>query len=40
LAGMQYVEKMEACSMSVLDGLERIAVAGEGDSSLLCHAPE
>jgi hypothetical protein len=38
--GMQHVEKMEAFSMSVLDGLERIAVAGEGDSSLLCHAPE
>lgn len=40
LDGMQHVEKMEACSMSVLEGLERIAVAGEGDSSLLCHAPE
>ncbi|HZW24709.1 MAG TPA: methyl-accepting chemotaxis protein [Gallionella sp.] len=39
LRGMELVEKMEAASMEVLSGLERIAVAGEGDSSLLCHSP-
>ncbi len=39
LGGMELVEKMEAASMEVLSGLERIAVAGEGDSSLLCHSP-
>jgi len=38
LRGMELVEKMEAASMEVLSGLERIAVAGEGDSSLLCHS--
>jgi hypothetical protein len=37
-AGMKYVENLEAASMEVLSGLEKIAVAGEGDSSLLCHA--
>jgi len=39
LRGMELVMKMEAASMEVLSGLERIAVAGEGDSSLLCHSP-
>jgi hypothetical protein len=39
LRGMELVEKLEAASMEVLAGLERIAVAGEGDSSLLCRSP-
>ncbi|OGS80669.1 MAG: chemotaxis protein [Gallionellales bacterium GWA2_59_43] len=39
LRGMEMVEKLEAASMAVLSSLERIAVAGEGDSSLLCHSP-
>lgn len=39
LRGMEIVRKLESASMEVLAGLERIAVAGEGDSSLLCHAP-
>jgi hypothetical protein len=39
LRGMGLVSKMEADSMDVLAALERIAVAGEGDSSLLCHSP-
>ncbi len=39
LRGMDLVRKLEAASMDVLSGLERIAVAGEGDSSLLCHSP-
>ncbi|MDZ4202329.1 MAG: methyl-accepting chemotaxis protein [Gallionella sp.] len=38
LQGMELVGKMEAASMEVLSNLERIATAGEGDSSLLCHA--
>ena len=38
LRGMELVAKMEADSMEVLSALERIAVAGEGDSSLLCHS--
>jgi len=38
IVGMQYVEKMEAASLEVQAGLERVAVAGEADSSLLCHA--
>ena len=37
LAGMDFVAKMEANSMDVLASLERIANAGEKDSSLLCH---
>jgi hypothetical protein len=37
LRGMELVGKMEAESMVVLAALERIAVAGEGDNSLLCH---
>lgn len=39
LRGIELVGKMEADSMEVLSSLERIAVAGEGDSSLLCHSP-
>jgi len=39
LRGMELVAKMEADSMAVLAALERIAVAGEGDTSLLCHTP-
>jgi len=39
LRGIELVGKMEADSMEVLAALERIAVAGEGDSSLLCHSP-
>jgi len=37
--GIELVGKMEAESMEVLSALERIAVAGECDSSLLCHSP-
>jgi len=37
LRGMELVAKLEASSLEVLSVLERIAVAGEGDSSLLCH---
>jgi len=37
LRGMESVKKLETASMEVLAGLERIAVAGEGDPSLLCH---
>jgi hypothetical protein len=37
LQGMALVKKMEADSMAVLAALERIADAGEGDNSLLCH---
>jgi hypothetical protein len=39
LRGMGMVAKMETDSMEVLSALERIAVAGEGDSSLLCQSP-
>ncbi len=39
LRGIELVGKLEADSMEVLAALERIAVAGEGDSSLLCHSP-
>ncbi len=39
LRGMELVAKMEADSMAVLASLERIAIAGEGDNSLLCHSP-
>jgi hypothetical protein len=39
LRGMELVAKMEASSMEVLANLERIAIAGEGDNSLLCHSP-
>ena len=37
MRGMALVAKMETDSMDVLAALERIAVAGEGDNSLLCH---
>ncbi len=40
LGGIELVGKLEADSMEVLSALERIAVAGEGDSSLLCHSPD
>ena len=39
LRGMELVAKMEADSMAVLEALERIAVAGENDNSLLCATP-
>ncbi len=39
LRGMDIVKKLETASMDVIAGLERIAEAGEGDTSLLCHAP-
>lgn len=39
LYGMELVSKMETDSMQVLAALERLAVAGEGDTSLLCHSP-
>lgn len=39
LRGMEWVAKLESASMEVLAGLERMAVAGEGDASSLCNAP-
>ena len=39
LRGMELVAKMESDSMAVLAALERIAIAGEIDNSLLCHKP-
>jgi len=39
LRGMELVSKMEADSMAVLAALERIALAGESDNSLLCASP-
>ncbi len=39
LRGLRSIRQMEADSMEVLSALERIAVAGEKDKSLLCHAP-
>lgn len=39
LRGMELVAKMESDSMAVLAALERIAIAGEVDNSLLCHTP-
>jgi hypothetical protein len=36
---MELVAKMESDSMAVLAALERIAIAGEVDNSLLCHKP-
>jgi hypothetical protein len=39
MRGMELVAKMETDSMEVLSALERIAAAGEGDSSQLCHSP-
>lgn len=38
--GMELVAKLEASSLEVISALERIAVAGEGDSSVLCHTVE
>ncbi len=37
--GIGLIAKMESDSMAVLAALERIAVAGEDDSNLLCHSP-
>jgi uncharacterized protein YukE len=39
LRGIDLVGQLEADSMEVLAALERVAVAGEGDSSMLCHSP-
>nr|WP_223293841.1 CZB domain-containing protein [Sideroxydans lithotrophicus] len=39
MRGMELVARMETGSMEVLNALERIAVAGEKDSSLLCSSP-
>jgi len=39
LRGMEWVAKLEQASMEVLSGLERVAVAGESDTSLLCNSP-
>jgi len=39
LRGIELVGKLEADSMEVLAALERIAVSGENDSSVLCHSP-
>jgi hypothetical protein len=38
MRGMELVARMEVDSMAVLDALERIAIAGEGNNALLCHA--
>lgn len=40
LRGIGLIAQLEADSMNVLSALERVAVAGEGDSSLLCHSPD
>jgi len=37
-SGLEMMAKFEADSMAVLDALDRIASAGETDSSLLCHS--
>ena len=39
LRGVELIGKLEAASMGVLSALERIAIAGESDSSLLCYSP-
>jgi Methyl-accepting chemotaxis protein (MCP) signalling domain/Chemoreceptor zinc-binding domain len=39
LRGMELIARLEAESMEVLAALERIALAGETDSSLLCNSP-
>ena len=39
LRGIELVGQLEADSMEVLAALERVAVAVEGDSSLLCNSP-
>jgi vacuolar-type H+-ATPase subunit I/STV1 len=36
---LQWLVKLEASSMQVLQALDRIAAAGENDSSLLCQSP-
>lgn len=38
-SGLDMMAKFEAESMAVLNALDRIAQAGETDSSLLCHSP-
>ena len=38
-SGAEMMAKFEAESMAVLDALDRVASAGEADSSLLCHSP-
>ena len=38
MRGMELIAKLEAASMEVISGLERIAIASENDSSLLCHS--
>ena len=40
LRGIELVGQLEADSMEVLSALERVAVAVEGDSSLLCNSPD
>jgi hypothetical protein len=40
LRGIELTGLMEADSMEVLSALERVAIAGENDSSLLCHSPD
>ena len=40
ISGLAMAEKMESASMEVLSGLERIAVAGERDTNLLCYKPD
>jgi hypothetical protein len=37
--GLQLLAKVETASMAVLKALDRIAQAGEADTSQLCHAP-
>lgn len=39
-SGLDMMAKFEAESMAVLNALDRIAQAGETDSSLLCHSPD
>ncbi|MDP2760168.1 MAG: methyl-accepting chemotaxis protein [Sideroxyarcus sp.] len=38
LRGIESVTRMEAASMEVLAALDRVAAAGENDTSLLCHS--
>ena len=37
--GLKLIAQLEAYSMDVLNALDRIAQAGEGDNSQLCHSP-
>jgi hypothetical protein len=37
--GLALLAKTESASMEVLRSLDRIALAGENDVSLLCHSP-